>query len=244
MWWRNCTVSILEFPTVWSLWILTFMMSSHMCPCLLSLQDLDLEAWSALGKIIRQEYITGKAVYFHWEAHDCTISLLWVSLPLIIMTQRHSLMRLHYGGIWVQRISSGGGFVPKGRLSMTRDKFGPHGWRDDAGTWWGEARYVAQHPVVPRNTAQQLSSPSVNTPKVEKPYPDLASIFFLAIKLLLQTLHFSSIKFVSTRLWPPGEGRGFLACWLWFCWGQWDARRPDVSKDWTVPFLCLCIFKM
>lgn len=77
---------------------------------------------------------------------------------------------------------------------MTRDIFGPHGWRDDAGTWWGEARYAAQHPVVPRKTAQQLSSPSVNTPKVEKPYPDLASIFFLAIELLLQTLHFSSIK--------------------------------------------------
>ena len=139
MWWRHWSVSILEFPTVWSLWILTFMVSSYMYLCLLSLQDLDLEAWSALGKIIRQEYIKGKAVYFHQEARDCTISLLWVSLPLIIMTQRHSLMRLCYGGIQVQRFSSGGGFVPKGRLSMTRDIFGPHGWRDDAGTWWGEA---------------------------------------------------------------------------------------------------------
>lgn len=36
------------------------MVSSHMCPCLLSLQDLDLEAGSASGKIIRQEYIKVK----------------------------------------------------------------------------------------------------------------------------------------------------------------------------------------
>lgn len=177
MWWRNWAVSILEFPSVWSWWILTFMVSSHMSPCLLSLQDLDLEARSASGKIIQQEYIKGKAVYSHQEAQDCTISLLWVSLPLMIMTQRHSLTRLCYGGIRVQRFSSGGGFLPKGCLSMTRNIFGPRGWRDDAGTWLGEARYAAQHPVVPRKTSQQLSSPSVSTPKVEKPYPDLASIF-------------------------------------------------------------------
>ena len=84
---------------------------------------------------------------------------------------------------------------------MARDIFGPHSWRDDAGTWWGEARYAAQHPVVPRKTAQQLSSPSVNTPKVEMPYPDLLASFF-GERIVAP----NSTFFFNKSLCPPGCG--------------------------------------
>lgn len=166
MWWRNWAVSILEFPSVWSWWILTFMVSSHMSPCLLSLQDLDLEAGSASGKIIRQEYIKGKAVY----SSPGGPGLHNFSLVSFSATNDHDTEAFTYKAVLWRYSKSRGSllkwFSPRDVYPWP-ETFLVHGWRDDAGTWWGEARYAAQHLWCP---GRHPSYPAqCRTPRLRSP---------------------------------------------------------------------------
>lgn len=135
------------------------------------------------------------------------------------------------------------GFLPtQSCLSMTRNVFGPHAGRDDAGTC-GEASVCCQHPGGKSPGRHPVIQPKGQYQGWEKPYPDLASIFLWWWNCWAPTLLFLFSKSLCPSDCGPWVREAFLPAPFWSRWGQWDTRRPDVNKDWTVPFLLMYISK-